>query len=343
MSEGSVIGGLSTWWHMARRLVGPILSMLALTAVVWWALHQRAPKLPTDLAGLLLLAMALAVYAFVTVLRGARWHAILRRAGVRVSMVDTQALIVVGYMGNTVLPVRGGELLRVVLLGRRTDSSRVMIAGTIVAERLLDILALLLMVVLLASITVTGSPSTSEISLTAAVSLLVLALALLSARWLGRSGRLRGLGGHMASLTLASRNLLCVQGLMLALLTGVIWVGEGCVYWLVGRSLDLHLGLVQGCFLVVLASLAATIPAAPGYVGTYDAAIQLGLRTLHVQTGTAVAFGLLTRLIIFVPITLVGLILMVLRYGGLASLGRLRHVGAATRTDKPAELIEVVK
>ena len=313
-------------WGASRRLVGPTVSVVSLSAVVWWALHQQAPRWPTGAPRLLLLALAVLLYACVTGVRGVRWYAILRRAGVRASMVDTQALIVVGYMGNTVLPARGGELLRLFFMGERTGCSRVTILGTIVAERLLDILALLL---LLAVVTATGGLDVSRLGLTAAIVLLVLALVLLAGWWLSRTGRLRGLSGRVASLTLASRNLLSGQGVILLLLTAVVWVGEGCIYWLVGRALELHLDLMQGCFLVALTSLAATIPAAPGYVGTYDAAIQFGLGTLHVHGGRSVAFGLLVRLVIFVPVTVVGLILMAFRYGGLSSLRHMLRARAS--------------
>jgi hypothetical protein len=319
------------------------MSVISLAAVVWWALHQRAPRLPTGAADLLLLALALLIYALVTVARGLRWYEILRAAGVRASMVDTQALIVVGYMGNTVLPLRGGELLRVLVLGRRTDSSRVTILGTVVAERLLDVLALVAMLLLLAFVTATGVRGVSQLSLAAAIVLLLLVLALSAGRRLSRSRRLRGLRPHVDSLTLASRNLLSSRGVVLALLTAVVWTGEGCIYWLIGRALSLRMDLLQGCFLVVLSSLAAAIPAAPGYVGTYDAAIQLGLRALHVPGGGAVAFGLLVRLVMFVPITVVGLILVVVRYGGLASLRRPQWRGAQASADEPPTFVGVIE
>lgn len=326
-----------------RKLLGPVVSVVSLTAVVWWALHQRAPRLPTSASALLLLALALLVYAVVTTVRGLRWQAILHGAGVQAGTADTQALIVVGYMGNTVLPLRGGELLRVLLLGGRTESSRATILGTLVAERMLDVLALLAMLLLLACVTATGVRGVPQLSLAAAIMLLVLVIAVLGARRLNHSSRLRRLSPYVDSLTLASRNLLGARRIRLALLTAIVWVGEGCIYWLVGRSLDLRVDLLQGCFLVVLSSLAAAIPAAPGYAGTYDAAIQLGLRSLHVHGGAAVAFGLLVRLIIFVPITVVGLILLVVRYGGLASLRPLQWRSAPVAVDEPATFVEVVE
>jgi glycosyltransferase 2 family protein len=325
--------------RLVRQLAGPVISVVALGAVVWWALHQQAPRWPTSTLSILLLVLAVFVYACVTLVRGVRWHAILRRAGIEASMVDTQALVVVGYMGNTVLPARGGELLRVFLLGQRTGRSRVTILGTIIAERLLDVLALLVLLVLLAIVAATGVQGAFHLGPTAAIAaitLLVLALVLLAGWRMGRAGRLHALSGRAVSLTLATRNLLSVQGLRLVLLTAAIWGGEGFIYWLVGRALHLHMNILQGCFLVVLSSLVAIIPAAPGYAGTYDAAIQFGLGVLHVHGGRAISFGLLVRLVIFLPITVAGLILMVLRFGGLSSLGRLGRAAASQVTGESA-------
>lgn len=339
LQRGSSASQGSAKW--LRRLGGPLVSAVSLAAVAWWAVHQQAPEWPTGAWSLSLIGLAVLAYAGVSVIRGIRWHLILRRAGIPASMVDAQALIVVGYMGNTVLPARGGELLRMFFLGRRTGSSRVTILGTIIAERLLDVLALITMLgVLLAIVTASGVESSSDpsdLGIAAGIIVLAGALAMLVAWRMARAGRFRGLSGHVASLTLATRNLLSVQGLLLALLTVPIWVGEGLIYWLVGRALHLQLDLAQSCFLVVLSSLVATIPAAPGYAGTYDAAIQLGLGTLGVHGGRAISFGLLVRLVIFVPITMVGLVLLIVRYGGLSSLARVRHAGGgADVVDRPA-------
>jgi glycosyltransferase 2 family protein len=306
------------------RSIGPTISAISLVAVVWWALHQQAPRWPSGGTSQLLLVLAVLAYAGVSLLRGLRWYLILRRAGVQASMVDTQALSVVGYMGNTVLPARGGELLRIFFLGRRSGCSRVTILGTILAERLLDVLALLGLLLVLALATATEVRGVSDLGALAAGVLLLLALVLAGAWWIARTRGGGRLQGRVASLTLATRNLLSAQGVLLVLLTAAIWVGEGLLYWLVGQALHLHLDFLQGCFLVVLSSLVAAVPAAPGYLGTYDAAIQVGLGAMHVHGSQAISFGLLVRLIIFVPITLLGLLLMVVRYGGLSSLRQTR-------------------
>jgi len=310
--------------------VGPVVSLVSLTAVVWWALGQHTPAWPRGASRIGLLGVAVLAYAAVTALRGVRWHAILQGAGVPAPMADAQALVVVGYMGNTVLPARGGELLRMYFMGERTGSSRISILGTILAERTLDVLALSGMLVGLALATAASTHSLLTLWLAVAGALLVLAVALAMLRRASRAGRL---GSRLASFTLASRNLFSAQGAMLVALTVPVWAGEGCIYWLVGRALDMRLGLLACGFLVAISSLAAAIPAAPGYVGTYDASIQFGLRALHWHGGQAVGFGLLVRLVIFVPITVLGLGLVVFRYGGRASLSPLRRIGARTAVD----------
>jgi hypothetical protein len=62
------------------------------------------------------------------------------------------------------------------------------------------------------------------------------------------------------------------------------------------------------------------IPSGPAYAGTQDAAVAIGIKALGGTGGTAVAYLLMLRFVIVVPITLVGLILLVLRYGGISKL-----------------------
>src|SRR4051812_40847599 len=89
-------------------LMAAITSLIALGACVWWASRQDAPRTPDSAAGYAALVAALAVYALITALRGWRWHRLLRGGEVPHGQGDAYGLTVVGYMGNTVLPARGG-------------------------------------------------------------------------------------------------------------------------------------------------------------------------------------------------------------------------------------------
>ena len=52
----------------------------------------------------------------------------------------------------------------------------------------------------------------------------------------------------------------------------------------------------------------------------FDAAVIFGLKALDVTGGSAVAFAVLVRFVLFAPITIAGLALLIGRYGGLRRL-----------------------
>src|SRR4051794_8288312 len=129
---------------MNRRfaVIQALFSLVALAAVVWWASHQDAPELPSSVHAFTWLAAAAVLYTAVTLLRGERWHRVLHLTGVDAQRSDSYGLTAVGYMGNNVLPARAGEMLRVVFLDRRTGGGKRALLGTVVAERILDAIAL---------------------------------------------------------------------------------------------------------------------------------------------------------------------------------------------------------
>ncbi len=301
---------------------GVLASLVAVVAIVLWARAQPAPRWPGSASQLLLLVLALGVYAVATAVRGWRWHAILRRAGVAHRRRDAWGLVVVGYMGNTVLPARGGEVLRVVLLSQRSSASKTDVVASIIAERSLDAVVLAALFVVLTWVGIAGAPTGQLPAALAAVALLgMLAAAALWVRLRAR-GRLDALARRLRPLFQASRPLLGRHGAVLGLATAAVWGMEGVVFVLVARSLELDIGLLDGLFLDVLASFFALIPAAPGYVGTFDAAMLFGLHGLDVGGGSAVSFAILVRFILFVPITVAGGALMLWWYGGWSSVRR---------------------
>ena len=85
---------------------------------------------------------------------------------------------------------------------------------------------------------------------------------------------------------------------------------------------------IEGCYIVALACVFSMIPSGPAYAGTQDAAAILGIKALGGTGAQAVAYIVMLRFMIVVPITLVGLVLLAARYGG---LGRLRQAARGRR------------
>jgi len=309
----------------ARALLVPaVVSVIALAAVVWWASRQQLPDLPSASVALPRLAGALALYAVATCLRGERWLRLLRDADARLSRVDAYAVTTVGYMGNNALPARAGDIMKSVLSSRQAGKPTADGFGTLVAERVLDALALVAIFAVL--VTTLSLPLGVEGWMLAAVGA-ALALAAAAAAFLGRdTGAGRRVRELATRLLAPTRRLWSLGGAALLVLSIVLWVIEGSVYAVLGAVAGVHLSLLDGLYIMSLANLVALVPAAPGYLGTFDAAVLLGVRLVAGGThAAALAYAVVVRFVLFVPITVVGLVALVVRYGG------LRRVGVALR------------
>lgn len=316
---------------MNRRfaLIQALVSLVALAAVVWWASNQDAPELPNTAASYSWMVAALVLYSGATLLRGERWHRILHLTGVKASRADSYALTTVGYMGNNVLPARAGEALRVVLMSKRTDAGKREVLGTVVCERMLDAVALgvMLVVVVFAVLRGTTIPNNQPL-IVGSIAIAVLAVTAVTLHLMRRRGLLTRLRDWIRPLADAPRALLGWDGAALLAGSFVIWAAEASVYLAVARATELDISASGALYLVALTNLFAMIPAAPGYVGTFDAAVVYGVHAIGGSKTAALSYLLLLRFILFVPITVVGLIVLVTRYGGFA---RVRDLLRSTR------------
>lgn len=299
------------------RHLGVLVSVLSVAAVVWWALHQDTPSLPSEPSDLAWLGAAVVGYLFgACALRAERWRLLLQRDGADPQRADVYALTAVGFMGNNVLPARAGDAMRVVLLAPRANATKRSVLGPLIAERILDVFVLLGLFVIVAFGLLDGAelPSTSRL-ITGAVVLAVLALAA-AAYKLHKDGRLH----VVAPLTRATARLKGRHGAEALAATVALWAAEILVWWAVAEAAGLDLSALEACYLISLASIFVLIPAGPGYAGTLDAAIILGVSAVGHTESEALAYLLLLRLVLLLPITIAGLVALVTRYGGRTAL-----------------------
>ncbi|MGH2713759.1 MAG: lysylphosphatidylglycerol synthase transmembrane domain-containing protein, partial [Thermoleophilaceae bacterium] len=297
---------------MNRRfaLIQALVSLIALAAVVWWAAHQEAPELPSGAGDIAWLGAAIGLYAIATLLRGERWHHILALAGVKARRSDCYALTTVGYMGNNVLPARAGEALRVVLLSGRCGSSKRTLLGSVVAERLLDVIALgaIFVVVVYGVLSSTVLPTDRPL-LVAGIGVFLVLLGAVAVWVLRRHHVFERARDWLRPLADSPRALLSRRGAVLLVGTFGLWAVEAGVYLAVARSLNLDFSVSGGLYLVALTNFVAALPAAPGSIGTFDAAVAFGARRLGASGSMAVTYMLLLRFVLYIPITIVGLVI----------------------------------
>jgi glycosyltransferase 2 family protein len=309
---------------MNRRfaLIQALVSLVALAAVVLWASKQESPHIPTGADTIAWLIAAVGLYVIATLVRAERWHQILEHTGVATKRADCYALTTVGYMGNNVLPARAGEALRVVLLSPRCDASKRTLISSIVAERVLDAIALLTIFILTVYAVLNTAdvlPTNRPVLVTAIGVLLLLAAAV--AIWVLRKHHFfERVRDWLRPLADSPRALVSRWGLVLLAVTFLLWTIEGSVYWAVAQAIEMDISMSGALYLVALTNFVAALPAAPGSLGTFDAAVAWGTHRLGVAGSVAVSYVILIRFVLYVPITLVGLVVLVTRYGGWSRL-----------------------
>jgi uncharacterized membrane protein YbhN (UPF0104 family) len=299
------------------RIASTAVSVIFLAAAAWWISKQKMPTIPSGTHAYLSIAGALGLYALATLCRGERWHQLLRHTSIHPKRIDSYCITTVGYAGNNILPARAGEALRVFLISGRAEASKREALGTIIAERVLDAAVLAIAFAFGAYGTlVSGSP----IALLGIVAVGIVVVAFFPSRFQPNPThpRVKWLVDSFARLLAPTRNLISREGLLLFALTFVIWAIEASVYFLVAHAVGLGISFGGAVFIMVVANFVALIPAGPGYVGTFDAAVLYAAHKLGRTHSAALSFLLLLRFVLFIPITLTGLLLLVGRYGGLA-------------------------
>ena len=301
------------------RWTPTVVSLACLAAVGWWAAHQDAPRLPSTTGAAGALVAALGVYALVTVMRAERWHALLHQSDISLGRADSYGLTTVGYMGNNVMPARAGELLRMWLVATRTGAGKRQVFGTLIAERMLDALAVIVLFTTVAFTDIAGVDlELRHVALLAGAAILAAALGLGLLRLLSGTPRAARLLAFARPLWTASLQLRSLRGVALLAFSVAIWAAEAAVYWAVAPAVDVELGFAGAVYVTAFTNLFGLIPAGPGYVGTFDSAVVMAMKATGARGAGVVSYLLLLRFVLFVPITVVGLVVLFARYGGLA-------------------------
>lgn len=305
-----------------------ILGLLISAGFLWFALRDLdLGKIWTALRGANYwwLVPGVAVYFVSVWFRSWRWGFLLRGSK-RVSANRLFPVVVIGYMGNDILPFRLGEVLRAYVLWRKEGINVGTTLTTAVLERLFDGLTMVLFV-LFGLLFVPMSAFLSRlVSIASTVFLGALVVFLfLAARpdLLRRVARglieslipsqfraplldlAEGVVAGLESLR-SGRDVLVVFGVTLW-----VWILETAKYWLVSFAFDLHLPYVGIVLMGGAVNLLTALPSLPGYIGTFEVGIKI-LEGIGAPSAAAGSYVLVLHAILLLPVTLLGLVFMAL-------------------------------
>ena len=275
---------------------------------------------------LLLLILPPLVMSYV--FRVARWRVLLSPFG-KVSRKDASSPLITGFFVNTLLPGRVGEVLRALLLSRRTSVPRAGSFATVVLARIFDGLTLAAMTLLVLGIMWGRLDGTTRLGLMAAGVLYIMVLTLLAflrkysertacivsspLRWVGLdslSEKFQKLLVSFASGLATLKN--WRETLTVSMYSVLVW--GSLVVSVIPVFIAMHLQLVwyYPVLVLVLAGLGMLIPT-PAGTGTVHGALVLvlpGLVGITVENARILALVFHTTQ--FMPVIAVGLVVAVM-------------------------------
>jgi uncharacterized protein (TIRG00374 family) len=270
-----------------------------------------------------LFALAFAVFYGSFAIRSLRWRILLGNVGysraASYSMPSTIGLgriMYLAWFANCLTIAQLGDVYRGYLLKKASNVSFTVTLGTILAERLLDLMVLGAMLAAGLLVLFHGSLPT-EVTQVLAGSLILSFLGvvgLLSVR------RFRKVFERIVPKRLHAYYFSLEHGLvgsfrqlpLLIFYSAIGWVIEGVTLYLVTAAVGHPVPVADALVVALVVSLLTTIPVTPGGLGYTEAGLVLMLGWLGIDVYTAGAITLLFRIITYWSIVVFGFILFVL-------------------------------
>jgi len=289
-----------------------------------WAETRRADPLP--------LIVAVAVTMLTYVLRALRWQYLLAPLG-KTRFSTAFRATVIGFAASFLLPARAGEVIRPYVLARRENLSGPAAFATIILERLLDLLIVLLLFALFvltaAPGVVAGDPAEMARVKVGGVSAVVAALGgiaffFVMAGHPDRLGRLamrleavlparlsHAVAGFVRTFTQGLAVLRQPGRLLVSLLLSFpLWMSIAAGIWLTSRAFHITFPY-SASFLVVAVLVVGVAVPTPGAIGGFHAAYEFAVGTFFAAPpDRAVGAAFVLHAISFLPVTLLGVLFM---------------------------------
>ncbi len=307
-SEGSILRSKYFRFFLGM-VVGAALLFLSVKDVSW-------SDVKYELEGITYAWILCAIFSYwiELALRMVRWRVLLSQLKPPIAEHYIAIAFMSGYAANNVLPAKLGEAFRADLLGRLANVSRLTTFGSIILERLLDMVAVLGMTAWgVLFVTTTHLDTLEKVTkgltiLVAPIALLVILVYFLVAR------KDNYLNVRLRALSVKVHNLM--QGLhvledsssYLKLLgsTLIIWMLNCLAIWSIMMALHVQLNVNQTILLIGITGIAAAIPAAPAGIGTLQYAFHIAAVLFEFSSSAALVASVIVQVALLGSATVVG-------------------------------------
>jgi uncharacterized protein (TIRG00374 family) len=279
-------------------------------------------------ANLLLFLASIVLAVGPVLVRAWRWRALLEPVRDGTSFGARFRATMIGFMANNILPARIGEFARAYALSRAEPVPIVASVGSLVVERLLD--GVIVVLFLFLAMAMPGFPGIGSGGAFGAQALAVLLLmggiALVALGMVLFPARVTALADKIAGKLLPARFRRPVVDGLVALLAGLgslrqprllaragfwsigVWLVNTFAFWIGFRAFGIDVPFAAALFLQSVIALAVALPSAPGFFGLWEAAARVGLHEVWgVELQKALGFAVGFHIGSFLTVTIPGL------------------------------------
>jgi uncharacterized protein (TIRG00374 family) len=265
----------------------------------------------------LLIAAFLTYYAAI-LLRSVRWRMMLEQVGINEQhgyklpgVAGTFQIMFLSLFANCVVPARLGDAYRSFLLKDRTGASFGVGLGTILAERLIDLVVMVGLVVASGAVVFgTSVPGRAEQAFLLGLGVVVIGVVGSIVLFIFHDHIEKQIpdrfSGHFRRLNQGIFEIL-KRPLPFAALGVVVWLMDGLRVYLVAEALGANLTIPEAIVVSLLSALVTIIPITPAGLGIVEGFMIWILPQLGVPQDTAVAIAFLDRFITYWSLVAFGL------------------------------------
>jgi uncharacterized protein (TIRG00374 family) len=257
-------------------------------------------------------------------IRAFRWWIILGFESKDLSFAIVLKYFIIGNALNNVLPLRAGDVYRVVNYANVSGLKAGSVLASVAIERIYDILSLLILlwigltshngVAILDQFPTDIQDAIYELNILAILGVVVTILTpkyvqkILNFFYLRNLLPKRLYSFFNEALEALQNSLTLRRQAMLFLISITAWTIEACSYGAILKSLSITLPINAMFVSNTFATLSTLLPSSPGYVGTFHYFLMLSLAPFNVSAEVAIGFALIMHFVLWTSITSFGLI-----------------------------------
>ena len=266
------------------------------------------------------ICIAIVLLIFSCFPRALRWKLIAEPFGA-LSFRHVFSATMIGYFGNSVLVFRLGEILKAYVLAKGNKITTSQAIGTVLVERILD----LIMVLLVFLLTFSSFPfhdKKIKIGITLSIALVIFSIILIIITYklnlLPKILRIKIFGNKLSqkivfiiiklfegTVSIFKNNNI----ILITLLSIFIWA----IYYYIGvivlEACDITLGYADAGILLVISSLILGVPSLPGAAGTLDVGVKYTLILIfNISASKALSYSIISHAISYFPLLILGFI-----------------------------------